>query len=86
MKKIKGVNKKAVEMNLAFAIKDALFKKDKEALHKAAQDIIDAGYELEDMKLLPYIFTLVCNALFETEFSPKYPLEVSQSETENSGE
>ena len=70
-KKLKLVNKKAIEHNLAFNIKDALLKNDVQRLHKAAQDIIDAGYELEDMKLLPAIFNMVANALINSGFSPK---------------
>ncbi len=72
MKKIKSINKKAVEMNLAFSLKDALVNNDIPRLHKAAQDVIDAGYELEDLKLLPSMFTLICNALIASGFSPKY--------------
>lgn len=76
MSKIKGVNKWVVENNLKVALMNALTSNDVKALHKAAQDVIDAGYELEDLKILPGSFNAICNALLATGFSPKnYEIE-----------
>lgn len=68
---VKGVNKKAVEHNLAFALKDAFMKNDIETLHKAAQAVFDAGYELEDMKMVPGFLSGIMNMLIQTGWSPK---------------
>lgn len=72
---VKGINKKAVEHNLAHALKQAVIKNDKDALHKAADDVVAAGYELEDLKLLPGFFAIVCNCLLETGWTPKFNFE-----------
>ena len=69
---LKPVNKKAVEHNLAHALKKAFFDQDKEALHKAADALVSAGYELEDMKLLPSMYGAIASALIETGWLPKY--------------
>ena len=75
---IKGINKKAVEHNLAHGIKQASFAlrpdstdADVEKLHSAAQDIFDAGYELEDMKILPAFMQVIMAQLIETGWVPK---------------
>ena len=72
MSKLKSINKKAVEHNLATALKQAYLKSDVELLHKATQDIVDAGYELEDMKILPGMMSIIMHALIETKFVPDY--------------
>ncbi len=71
-KHLRPVNKKAVEHNLRHALQKAFLDEDTEALHKATQDIVDAGYELEDMKLLPAMFNAIGTALVKTGFVPKY--------------
>lgn len=68
---IKGINKKQVEHNLRFELKDAVFKGDKERAHKAAQNIVDAGYELEDMKYGPAVFETIATYLYMSGWTPK---------------
>lgn len=69
---MKGINKKAVEHNLAHGLKKAFMDKDIVALHRAAQSVVDAGYEFEDIKLLPTMSILIQNVLFETGWVPDF--------------
>jgi uncharacterized protein YbjQ (UPF0145 family) len=71
-KHLRSVNKKAIEHNLRHALQKALMDKDAEALHKAADAVVNAGYEMEDLKLLPGMFSVICSALIETGWLPKY--------------
>lgn len=56
--------------NLRHALMKALTENDQAGLCKAAQDIFDAGYELEEMDLLPNIFKIACNNLTAAGWSP----------------
>jgi hypothetical protein len=57
---------------LSTAISVALSKNDVVALHKAADDVVEAGYELEDINLSPSVFIAVANKLIATSWVPKF--------------
>jgi hypothetical protein len=67
---VKPINKKAVEHNLALALKKAMIGNDIPGLHKAAQDIFQSGYEIEDMKIAPFLLEAIMNALVQTGWVP----------------
>jgi hypothetical protein len=69
---VEAVNKKAVEQILAHAIKQTSLSNDVETLHKSAQDIVDAGYELEDMKITPAFMQAIMSQLVETGWVPEF--------------
>ena len=63
-------NEQANKHNLSFALIDAFLKKDIERLKIAAQAIFDAGYELEEMIVLPAIQKCIAGVLMEANWSP----------------
>ena len=61
----------ALKHNLSFAIKKAMIDHNPELLKVTAQKVVDAGYDLEDMKLTPEFMKAVMTALVRLNWRPK---------------
>lgn len=66
----KKLNKKALKIKLAYTLSKAYLDRDIEGLHKAAQAIFAAGYEMEEMDITPTLLVSIMNALVETNWVP----------------
>ncbi len=57
--------------NLQFALKKAALANDYPAVAKAAQDIFEAGYELEEMGYPPALFDAIASQVVHSGWVPK---------------
>lgn len=70
---VKGIemDKKEVEQhNLSVRIKKAAVANEHEKVCEIAQEIFDAGFELEEMKLLPVMSEVIQGILISSEWTP----------------
>jgi hypothetical protein len=67
--------KKIECMNLAAEMKQAVIANDHKEVCVVAQKTFEAGYELEDLKLLPTLFNIVASTLVRSGWTPQLPEE-----------
>lgn len=72
MKLVKSPNPKIVKHNLRHALKIAVFANDLHAVAEAAQAVLDAGYELEDLDFTPAFFDGICSQIIRSGWVPKH--------------
>ena len=75
MAKLKDV-KKIECMNLSAEMKQAVIRNNPKGVCEVAQKIFEAGYELEDMKLLPGLFEVVASVLITSGWTPQFKEKV----------
>lgn len=68
---MKLVNKKTIKHNLRCALIDAALSNNYPAVKIAAQNIYEAGYELEEMGLTPAFFDAVASQIIRSGWVPK---------------
>lgn len=79
MAKLKDV-KKIECMNLSHEMKRAVLANNHQEVGVIAQKTFEAGYELEDLKLLPSLFDVVASTLVQMGWTPTLTEEMKLAE------
>lgn len=78
----KAPTRDELRVQLAEGLSKAATSKNTDQIRKASQDIYDAGFELEEMRIPHSLFVVVCNTLSMSGFSPVRPDQVPEKTSE----